>query len=112
MTRAIGERLSAAGSQLVIGHYNEFVPGTNGADDSTTGALFVVGNGYCPVNGHTEEDATRSNAMIVFADGTVSANNFAASNTGMLGKLLEFLATANTATTGTLKWTGAAWEIN
>lgn len=108
---AIGERLSAAGSQLVVGRYNAFVDGTDGTDNSNSGALFVVGNGHCPVDGHSDEDATRSNAMVVSADGTVSAKTYKADPDSKLGKLFEFLNDSTISTTGKLTWDGNSWSF-
>lgn len=77
---AIGEGLIAKTSQIVVGRFNEELDGTNGlsADDidSTSGALFVVGNGKHIVNDYETSAVVRSNAMIVSADGTVSAKRF------------------------------------
>lgn len=108
---AIGERLRAAGSQLVVGRYNTYIDGTDGTNDSNSGALFIVGNGYCPVGGYTD-DATRSNAMVVSADGTVSARTYRADPNSKLGKLFKFLSNDNvTPATGKLTWGGDDWSF-
>lgn len=106
----IGEGLSATNSQVVVGRFNEVLPGTDdrNGQDVTAGALFIVGNGS-----HTDNDfdnPTRSNAMVVSADGTVSAKTYKADPTTPLGKLFNFLSTA-TLEIGTLKWTGSDWTI-
>ena len=105
----IGEGLSATNSQVVVGRFNEVLPGTDDRDGQTTtsGALFIVGNGS-----HTDDDfdnPTRSNAMVVSADGTVSARTYKAAPNTTLGKLFDFLN--NTSTTGTLKWDGTDWSF-
>lgn len=106
----IGEGLSATNSQVVVGRFNEVLPGTDdrNGQDVTAGALFIIGNGS-----HTDNDfdnPTRSNAMVVSADGTVSAKTYKADPTTPLGKLFNFLTTA-TLEIGTLKWTGSDWTI-
>ena len=89
------------------------------------GVVFAIGNGrlnafevdgkfYSGTNPLTDEIPaefinsedliTRSNAMVVSADGTVSANNFAAPITTKLGKLLAFLADDTNHDTGDLHW--------
>ena len=77
---AVGEGLIAQTSQMVVGRFNEVLDGTNGlsADniDSTTGALFIVGNGRHLYGDYATSGVERSNAMIVSADGTVSARRF------------------------------------
>ena len=109
---AIGERLRAAGSQLVIGRYNTYIDGTDGTNDSNSGALFVVGNGHCPVDGYTDDDAIRSNAMVVSADGTVSARTYKADPNSKLGKLFNFLSNEDvTPATGKLTWGGDDWSF-
>jgi len=78
---SFGEGLIANTSQVVVGRMNEVLPGTNGLSaagvDSTSGALFVVGNGRHIAGSYAVADVERSNAMIVSADGTVSATKFA-----------------------------------
>jgi len=108
----IGEGLSATNSQVVVGRFNEVLPGTDDRDGQTTtsGALFIVGNGS-----HSDDDfdnPNRSNAMIVSADGTVSAKTYKADPSTPLGKLFDFLTTA-TLGTGNLHWdaTASAWSI-
>lgn len=105
---AIGEGLSATNSQIVIGRFNEALPGTDDRNgyDVTSGALFIVGNGS-----HTDNDfdnPARSNAMVVSADGTVSAKTYKADPTTPLGKLFDFLAT--TQGQGDLHWNGTTWS--
>lgn len=81
---SFGEGLIANTSQVVVGRMNEELPGTNGLSaagiDSTSGALFVVGNGRHVAGSYAATDVERSNAMIVSADGTVSATKFATPN--------------------------------
>ena len=81
---SFGEGLIANTSQVVVGRMNEELPGTNGLSatgvDSTSGALFIVGNGRHVAGSYAAADVERSNAMIVSADGTVSATKFATSN--------------------------------
>lgn len=79
---AIGCQVKANHWQTVIGKYNEWVPGpdrlTPGEDDSDA-ALFVIGNGYSENDGpdwQNEAYIHRSNAMEVYADGTVKAKKF------------------------------------
>ena len=118
---AIGEDLIANESQLVIGRFNTAMPGTNGisADDinSTSGALFVIGNGRHQltdsVNGsYKEEIIERSNAMVVSADGTVSARTYKADPNSPLGKLFDFISSPSFGT-GNLHWdaTTSAWSM-
>ncbi|MBO7694497.1 MAG: hypothetical protein J6T10_17925, partial [Methanobrevibacter sp.] len=104
----IGEGLSATNSQVVVGRFNEVLPGTDdrNGQDVTAGALFIVGNGS-----HTDDDfdtPNRSNAMVVSADGTVSAKTYKAAPDSKLGKLFDFLTTA--AGTGNLHWNGSDWS--
>lgn len=110
---AIGEGLSATNSQIVIGRFNEALPGTDDRDtyDVTAGALFIVGNGYHA--GNDFDNPTRSNAMVVSADGTVSAKTYKADPGTPLGKLFDFLATFDGATDGDLHWdtTTSNWII-
>jgi len=77
---AIGEGLIAKTSQMVVGRFNAELDGTNGLSangvDNTSGALFIVGNGYHKNNDYESTGCVRSNAMIVSADGTVSARRF------------------------------------
>ena len=77
---AIGEGLIAKTSQMVVGRLNAELDGTNGlyetGVDNTTGALFIVGNGIHKNNDYESSACVRSNAMIVSADGTVSAKRF------------------------------------
>ena len=77
---AIGEGLISKQSQFVVGRFNEELDGTNGLSaegiDSTSGALFIVGNGKHINDDYDASAVVRSNAMIVSADGTVSARRF------------------------------------
>lgn len=77
---AIGEGLISKQSQFVVGRFNEELDGTNGLSaegiDSSSGALFIVGNGKHKDNDYAASAVVRSNAMIVSADGTVSARRF------------------------------------
>ena len=108
---AIGEGLSTTNSQVVVGRFNEVLPGTDDrtGQDVTSGALFIVGNGS-----HTGDDfdnPTRSNAMVVSADGTVSAKTYKADPNSKLGKLFEFLNDSTISTTGKLTWDGNIWSF-
>ena len=90
----LGEGLIANTSQVVVGRFNETVDGTNGISavdiDNTSGAIFVVGNGIHKANSYDVTATKRSNAMIVSADGTVSATRFATSGVADLeAKILE-----------------------
>ena len=107
----IGEGLSATNSQVVVGRFNEVLPGTDDRNghDVTDGALFIVGNGS-----HTGDDfdnPNRSNAMVVSADGTVSAKTYKADPDTPLGKLFDFLTNATLDTDGNLHWNGENWSI-
>ena len=76
---AIGEGLVSQTSQIVIGRFNEVLNGTNGLSNegnTTSGALFIVGNGSHKSNDYETSAVVRSNAMVVSADGTVSARRF------------------------------------
>lgn len=108
---AIGEGLSATNSQIVIGRFNEALPGTDdrAGHNVTAGALFIVGNGYHDDEHNDFNTPTRSNAMVVSADGTVSARTYKADPNSPLGKLFDFISTAST--TGTLKWNGTTWSF-
>lgn len=80
---AIGENNFANASQLVVGRFNEILDGTddqrrydedgNLISNNTSGALFIVGNGTYTDNDYA--DIQRSNAMVVYADGSVSSKN-------------------------------------
>lgn len=90
----MGEGLIANTSQTVFGRYNEVLDGTNGlsADDidSKSGALLIVGNGRHILDKSDTESIERSNAMVVSANGTVSATRFATSGIADLeAKILE-----------------------
>lgn len=118
----IGEGLSATNSQVVVGRFNALCEGTDDRENHSpnSGVLFIVGNGtHTEPSNYTEADVLasyeeaniqRSNAMIVSADGTVSARTYKADPTTPLGKLFNFLSTA-TLEIGTLKWTGSDWTI-
>ena len=110
---AIGEGLSATNSQVVIGRFNEALPGTDDRDgfDVTAGALFIVGNGHHDDTNNDFANPTRSNAMVVSADGTVSARTYKADPDTPLGKLFDFLTTA-TLGNGSLTWNGTTWSIS
>ena len=101
---ALGEDLSAQDFQMVVGKYNAPVPKTERAayakvgnsivEVENSGVLFTIGNGrlkvyeedgewYDPneeyhisINEFNEDYIERSNAMIVSANGTVSAGDF------------------------------------
>lgn len=118
---AIGEDLIAHDSQLVIGRFNAELDGTNGisADDinSTSGALFVIGNGRHKLTGsietsYNEANIERSNAMVVSADGTVSARTYKADPNSPLGKLFNFISSPSFRT-GNLHWDAitSAWSM-
>lgn len=121
---AIGEGLSATNSQVVVGRFNALCEGTDDREDHSpnSGVLFIVGNGtHTEPSNYTEADVLasyeeaniqRSNAMVVSADGTVSARTYKADPTSPLGKLFDFLTTA-TLGTGNLHWNAStsAWSI-
>jgi hypothetical protein len=77
---AIGCQLKSNQWQTVIGKYNQPVDGPDrltSADDPSQSnkALFIVGNGYSTKDDNAWQDEqfiTRSNAMVVYADGTLS----------------------------------------
>lgn len=120
----IGEGLSATNSQVVVGRFNALCEGTDDREDHSpnSGVLFIVGNGshtepsdYTEANvlaSYEETNIQRSNAMIVSADGTVSARTYKADPTSPLGKLFDFLTTA-TLGNGALHWNAStsAWSI-
>lgn len=102
----LGEGLIANASQVVVGRFNETVNGTNGISaagiDNTSGAVFVVGNGIHQNSNYDATATKRSNAMIVSADGTVSATRFATSGIADLeAKILEL---ENIITTFSARW--------
>ena len=82
MAIAIGNQLKANQWQTVIGKYNSPIDGPGRLADPTTEstkALFIVGNGYSESEGRdwmSEGLIHRSNAMVVYADGTVKAKKF------------------------------------
>ena len=81
---AIGTQLISSQWQTVIGKYNAPIDGTTRLDTENpqdpTKALFIIGNGYSQKDDETywqdESYITRSNAMVVYADGTVRAKKF------------------------------------
>ena len=80
---AIGSQLISNQWQTVIGKYNSPIAGPNRLDtedpQDPSKALFIIGNGYSATDGEDWQDETyitRSNAMEVYADGTVKANSF------------------------------------
>ncbi len=80
---AIGCQLIANKRQTVIGKYNQPIIGTDRLDgqnpQNPEAALFIIGNGYSTVDNSDWKDEgyiTRSNAMVVYADGTVRAKKF------------------------------------
>lgn len=80
---AIGSQLISNQWQTVIGKYNTPIAGPNRLASETpqdaTKALFIIGNGYSTTAGNDwqdESNITRSNAMVVYADGTVKASSF------------------------------------
>ena len=80
---AIGCQLIANKRQTVIGKYNQPIIGTDRLDgqnpQNPEAALFIIGNGYSTVENYDWKDEghiTRSNAMVVYADGTVRAKKF------------------------------------
>lgn len=84
---AIGCQLISNQWQTVIGKYNVAIAGPNRLSTQTpqdpTKALFIVGNGYSSddsINWQNEAYITRSNAMVVYADGTVNAHDFVSDN--------------------------------
>ena len=81
---AIGNQLISNQWQTVIGKYNVAIAGpgriaTDNPQDPTK-ALFIIGNGYSTKDDDdtwmNEQYITRSNAMEVYADGTVKAEAF------------------------------------
>lgn len=89
---AIGNQLVSDKWQTVIGKYNQSLPGPErfvSGDEEGDKALFIVGNGYGTTDntnsyyGPTWADEStihRSNAMVVYADGTVEAKRFVATD--------------------------------
>jgi hypothetical protein len=81
---AIGTQLISSQWQTVIGKYNAPIDGATRLDTENpqdpTKALFIIGNGYSQKDDETywqdESYITRSNAMVVYADGTVRAKKF------------------------------------
>jgi hypothetical protein len=80
---AIGDQLVSNQWQTVIGKYNSPIEGPNRLDtenpQDASKALFIIGNGYSEkddADWQKEEYITRSNAMVVYADGTVRAKKF------------------------------------
>lgn len=86
MAIAIGNQLKANQWQTVIGKYNSPIDGPGRLADPATEpnkALFIVGNGYSETEGRdwrNEGLIHRSNAMVVYADGTVTAHDFVSDN--------------------------------
>jgi hypothetical protein len=83
---AIGNQLIANQWQTVVGKYNQSVAGPErlvSGSLETDKALFVIGNGYADSDGEgwdVESNIHRSNAMVVYADGTVNAHDFVSDN--------------------------------
>jgi len=83
---AIGSQLISAQWQTVVGKYNAAVAGPGRLSDPANEgdkALFIVGNGYGESTGEDWMDESRihrSNAMVVYADGTVTAHEFVGDN--------------------------------
>lgn len=80
---AIGTQLISKQWQTVIGKYNSPIDGPGRLDtehpQDSDKALFIIGNGYTTNVGIDWQDeyyVTRSNAMVVYADGTVKAKRF------------------------------------
>lgn len=80
---AIGDQLVSNQWQTVIGKYNSPIEGPNRLDtenpQDASKALFIIGNGYSEKDDEdwqNEDYITRSNAMVVYADGTVRAKKF------------------------------------
>lgn len=83
---AIGSQLISSQWQTVIGKYNTPIAGPNRLEsenpNDSTKAIFIIGNGYSTEDGVDWQDEsliTRSNAMVVYADGTVTAKKFISS---------------------------------
>ena len=120
---AIGEGLSATNSQVVVGRFNALCEGTDDREGHSpdSGVLFIVGNGtHTEPSDYTETDVLasyeeaniqRSNAMIVSADGTVSAKTYKADPNSKLGMLFDFLSDPAVTTTGALTWNGTKWSF-
>ena len=80
---AIGSQLISRQWQTVIGKYNVPIDGPNRLESENpkdpSKALFIIGNGFSTTDGDewmNPDNITRSNAMVVFADGTVRAKKF------------------------------------
>jgi len=80
---AIGMNLKSNKWQTVIGKYNVPIEGPNRLDienpQDPNAALFIIGNGFSEKDDDDWQDEqyiTRSNAMVVYADGTVRAKKF------------------------------------
>ena len=81
---AIGMQLISDQWQTVLGKYNDPIDGpdrlTPASDSSQASkAIFMIGNGYSDTDGDDWQDESqihRSNAMVVYADGTVKATSF------------------------------------
>lgn len=79
---AIGNQLVSNQWQTVIGKYNDVIDGPERLAEGSTEsdkALFIIGNGYADTDKDGwQSDAAihRSNAMVVYADGTVKAKKF------------------------------------
>lgn len=76
---AIGCQVNSSQWQTVIGKYNRYIPGPTRGDAGTAAvnegkALFIIGNGYGPDtdNWQNEQYITRSNAMVVYANGNAT----------------------------------------
>lgn len=86
MAMAIGNQLVARQWQTVFGKYNSPIDGPDRTKDPTTEpdkALFIIGNGYSETDKtawRNESLIHRSNAMVVYADGTVNAHDFVSDN--------------------------------
>lgn len=112
---AIGCQLQSNQWQTVIGKYNEPIDGpdrlTPASDSSQSNkAIFMIGNGYSDTDGDDWQDESqihRSNAMVVYADGTVTAKAFVSDEptltlTGEVDQNGTGINVTETATTATI----------
>ena len=112
---AIGMQLISDQWQTVLGKYNEPIDGpdrlTPASDSSQANkAIFMIGNGYSETDGDDWQDESqihRSNAMVVYADGTVTAKAFVSDEptltlTGEVDQNGTGINVTETATTATI----------
>ena len=112
---AIGMQLISDQWQTVLGKYNDPIDGpdrlTPASDSSQANkAIFMIGNGYSDTDGDDWQDESqihRSNAMVVYADGTVTAKAFVSDEptltlTGEVDQNGTGINVTETATTATI----------